>query len=100
MAIHKAVFALSGKLKTLDGTFEVDETGAQIGEITPLGQLQAGWQGRPEAGGGLSARGGERQAGLSGEVSPVHPRLQSATWAAAPGDAGVKSTLAPQPGAC
>jgi len=41
MAIHNAVFALSGKLKTLDGTFAVDEMGAQTGEITPLGQLQA-----------------------------------------------------------
>ena len=30
---------LSGKLKTLDGTFELDPTGAQIGEITPIGQL-------------------------------------------------------------
>ena len=40
MAIHNAVFALSGKLNTLDGPFALDETGAQIGEITPLGQLQ------------------------------------------------------------
>ncbi len=40
MAIHNAVFALSGKLKTLDGTFAVDDMGAQTGEITPLGQLQ------------------------------------------------------------
>jgi len=39
LALRKAIFALSGKLKTLDGTFELDETGAQIGEITPLGQL-------------------------------------------------------------
>jgi branched-chain amino acid transport system substrate-binding protein len=40
MAIHNAVFALSGKLATLDGPFALDETGGQIGEITPLGQLQ------------------------------------------------------------
>jgi branched-chain amino acid transport system substrate-binding protein len=40
LALRKAVFSLSGKLKTLDGTFELDETGAQIGEITPIGQLQ------------------------------------------------------------
>jgi branched-chain amino acid transport system substrate-binding protein len=33
------VFALSGKLKTLDGTFEVNSEGAQIGEMTPMGQL-------------------------------------------------------------
>jgi branched-chain amino acid transport system substrate-binding protein len=45
MAIHNAVFALSGKLKTLDGTFSVDEMGAQVGEITPLGQLQADGKG-------------------------------------------------------
>jgi branched-chain amino acid transport system substrate-binding protein len=39
LALRKAIFSLSGKLRTLDGTFELDETGAQIGEITPLGQL-------------------------------------------------------------
>ncbi len=40
MDIHDAVFALSGKLKTLDGTFALRKDGAQIGEVTPLGQLQ------------------------------------------------------------
>jgi len=39
LALRKAIFSLSGKLKTIDGTFELDETGAQIGEITPLGQI-------------------------------------------------------------
>jgi branched-chain amino acid transport system substrate-binding protein len=39
LALRKAIFSLSGKLKTLDGTFALDETGAQVGEITPLGQL-------------------------------------------------------------
>jgi branched-chain amino acid transport system substrate-binding protein len=39
LALRKAIFGLSGKLKTIDGTFELDETGAQIGEITPLGQI-------------------------------------------------------------
>ncbi|GAB2914967.1 amino acid ABC transporter substrate-binding protein [Paralcaligenes sp. KSB-10] len=39
LALRKAVFSLSGKLKTIDGTFAVDKNGAQIGEITPLGQL-------------------------------------------------------------
>ena len=39
LALHKAVFGLSGKLRTLDGTFQLDDTGAQIGEITPLGQM-------------------------------------------------------------
>ena len=37
--IRKAIFSLSGKLRTLDGPFELDEMGGQIGEITPLGQL-------------------------------------------------------------
>ena len=40
MDIHDAVFALSGQLKTLDGTFTLRPDGAQIGEVTPLGQLQ------------------------------------------------------------
>jgi len=37
--LRDAVFGLSGKLKTIDGTFALDKNGAQIGEITPLGQL-------------------------------------------------------------
>jgi branched-chain amino acid transport system substrate-binding protein len=40
MDIHDAVFALSGELKTLDSTFMLRKDGAQIGEVTPLGQLQ------------------------------------------------------------
>ena len=40
--LRKAVFALSGNLKTLDGTFELDTNGAQIGEITPIGQFLPG----------------------------------------------------------
>jgi branched-chain amino acid transport system substrate-binding protein len=47
MAIRKAVFGLSGNLKTLDGTFTLNDMGAQVGEITPLGQLQ------PDGKGGL-----------------------------------------------
>lgn len=39
--LRKAVFSLSGKLKTLDGTFELREDGAQIGELTPIGQFDA-----------------------------------------------------------
>jgi len=38
-SLRKSIFGLSGKLKTLDGTFAIDEHGAQIGEITPLGQM-------------------------------------------------------------
>jgi branched-chain amino acid transport system substrate-binding protein len=36
--LRKAVFSLSGNLKTLNGTFGLDPTGAQIGYSTPLGQ--------------------------------------------------------------
>src|SRR5690242_17115062 len=39
MELRRAVFSLSGELKTLDGTFALDESGGQIGELTPLGQL-------------------------------------------------------------
>ena len=39
LELRKAVFAQSGNLKTLDGTFELDSTGAQLGESTPLGQI-------------------------------------------------------------
>ncbi|HML07376.1 MAG TPA: amino acid ABC transporter substrate-binding protein [Xanthobacteraceae bacterium] len=39
LELRKAIFSLSGNLKTLDGTFELDANGAQVGEITPLGQL-------------------------------------------------------------
>jgi branched-chain amino acid transport system substrate-binding protein len=45
LALRKAIFGLSGKLKTVDGTFELDDTGAQVGEITPLGQLVADGKG-------------------------------------------------------
>lgn len=41
LALRKAIFSLSGKLKTLDGTFALDANGAQVGAITPLGQLVA-----------------------------------------------------------
>jgi branched-chain amino acid transport system substrate-binding protein len=39
LELRKAVFSFSGKLNTLDGPFELDPNGAQIGEITPIGQL-------------------------------------------------------------
>lgn len=38
--LRKAIFSVSGKLKTLDGKFEVNKNGAQIGELTPIGQIQ------------------------------------------------------------
>src|SRR4029078_3257652 len=34
--LRRAVFSLSGELKTLDGTFALDETGGQNSEFTPL----------------------------------------------------------------
>ena len=37
--LRRAVFGLSGKLRTLDGPFALDEMGGQVGEITPLGQF-------------------------------------------------------------
>jgi branched-chain amino acid transport system substrate-binding protein len=41
LELRKAIFSLSGNLKTLDGTFELDSTGGQIGELTPIGQFVA-----------------------------------------------------------
>ena len=40
LELRRAIFAQSGKLKTLDGTFALDSMGGQIGELTPLGQFQ------------------------------------------------------------
>src|SRR6478735_3932398 len=45
LELRRAVFSLSGELKTLDGTFALDEMGGQIGELTPLGQLALDDQG-------------------------------------------------------
>ncbi len=45
--LRKAIFALSGKLTTLNGTFVLNSEGAQVGEIDPVGQL------RPNGKGGL-----------------------------------------------
>jgi branched-chain amino acid transport system substrate-binding protein len=41
LALRKAIFGLSGKLRTIDGPFKLDAQGAQIGELTPLGQFLA-----------------------------------------------------------
>jgi branched-chain amino acid transport system substrate-binding protein len=45
LEIRRAVFSLSGNLKTLDGTFALDDTGGQTGELMPLGQLVPGKDG-------------------------------------------------------
>lgn len=39
LELRRAIFAQSGKLKTLDGSFELDANGAQIGESMPIGQI-------------------------------------------------------------
>lgn len=45
LSLRQAVFAQSGKLRTLDGTFALDKLGEQIGEITPIGQVVANGHG-------------------------------------------------------
>jgi branched-chain amino acid transport system substrate-binding protein len=39
LELRKAIFAQSGKLKTLGGAFELDANGAQTGLIPPVGQI-------------------------------------------------------------
>jgi len=40
LELRKAIFSLSGQLKTLEGEFKLDPaTGAQVGELSALGQL-------------------------------------------------------------
>lgn len=39
LELRKAIFAQSGKLKTIAGSFELDANGAQIGMIPPVGQI-------------------------------------------------------------
>jgi branched-chain amino acid transport system substrate-binding protein len=39
LELRKAIFSLSGQLKTVDGTFELGPNGEQIGELTPVGQF-------------------------------------------------------------
>ena len=43
MELRKAVFSLSGELKTLDGTFALDETGGQIAVFGRLGSRPFTW---------------------------------------------------------
>src|SRR6201986_5166623 len=45
MELRRANFSLSNQLKTLDGTYALDDMGGQIGELTPLGQLELNEQG-------------------------------------------------------
>jgi len=39
LALREAFFSLSGRLKTLDGTFELGPDGSQIGLLNLIGQL-------------------------------------------------------------
>jgi branched-chain amino acid transport system substrate-binding protein len=39
LELRKAIFAQSGKLKTIAGSFELDSNGAQVGMIPPIGQI-------------------------------------------------------------
>ncbi|MEJ2658266.1 MAG: amino acid ABC transporter substrate-binding protein [Desulfobacterales bacterium] len=38
-AFREAIASFSGKVKTLDGTFKINKSGAQIGEVLPVAQL-------------------------------------------------------------
>ena len=44
--LRKAVFAQSGKLTTLNGPFELNAMGAQVGSVTPAGQLMPDGKGK------------------------------------------------------
>lgn len=44
--LRKAVFAMSGKVRTLNGPFELNAMGAQIGSVTPAGQLVSDGKGK------------------------------------------------------
>jgi hypothetical protein len=109
--LGRAVYALSGKLRTLDGTFALVDMGEQVGEVTPIGQA------RPED--RLSRQRGECAAGLpavrlSGARSSVPDRRSRrcarsaparnmymvkpfAIWAVTPGGiaSSIRLTMAP-----
>ena len=44
--LRRAVFAMSGQVRTINGPFELNSMGAQIGSITPAGQLVSDGHGR------------------------------------------------------
>jgi branched-chain amino acid transport system substrate-binding protein len=46
LELRRAAFALSGKMRTLNGPFELNAMGAQIGSITPAGQLVSDGHGK------------------------------------------------------
>jgi len=63
LELRKAIFAQSGKLKTIAGSFELDANGAQIGMIPPIGQVVS-------AGGAVDVKAIYPVAA----VKPVYPR--------------------------
>ena len=68
LALRKAIFGLSGKLKTLDGTFELDPQGRADRRDHAARPVRRGGQ-RREARHRLAARRRHRQADLPGAVS-------------------------------
>ncbi len=46
LELRRAAFALSGKIRTLNGPFELNAMGAQIGSVTPCGQLMPDGKGK------------------------------------------------------
>ena len=46
LELRRAAFALSGKIRTLNGPFELDAMGGQIGSVTPAGQLVSDGHGK------------------------------------------------------
>jgi branched-chain amino acid transport system substrate-binding protein len=42
LELRRAIMTLSGHLDTLNGSFKLDDTGKQIGDIQPIGQVIAG----------------------------------------------------------
>ena len=73
LAIHKAVFDLSGKLKTLDGTFELgrDRSADRRTHATRPGRFR--WKGRHQAERGLSAGRTERATADAGQTVGPYP---------------------------
>ena len=67
LELRKAVFALSGNLKTLDGTFELD-TERRADRRDHAARPIPARQRSPEADDGVAARGGQRQTRLSAAV--------------------------------
>ena len=61
-SMQRAALALSGSLRTLDGTFRIDKQGVQLGELRPVARLEqtAGGIGRLSAQRGRRAREGQR----------------------------------------